>query len=124
MDIERSWVYLANLEPRQGSEPGKTRPVLVLQTDLLNGIGHPSTIVIPLTARVIDDAYPLRVRIAAGSRGFRADSDILIDQIRAIDNRRLFDATTGEILKRIAPAPPGVLEQVEDCLKHVLDLKA
>jgi len=41
MDIERGWFYLADLDPQRGTEPGKTRPVLVLQTDLLNQHGHP-----------------------------------------------------------------------------------
>ncbi|HCL27480.1 MAG TPA: type II toxin-antitoxin system PemK/MazF family toxin, partial [Candidatus Latescibacteria bacterium] len=55
MSPQRGGIYLADLNPRRGTEPGKTRPVLVLQTDLLNGAGHPSTVVFPLTSRIIDD---------------------------------------------------------------------
>ncbi|MFN2427725.1 MAG: type II toxin-antitoxin system PemK/MazF family toxin, partial [Candidatus Binatia bacterium] len=43
MKIRRGVLYLADLSPRLGTEPGKTRPVLVVQTDLLNETGHPST---------------------------------------------------------------------------------
>ncbi len=38
----------------------------------------------------MDDAEPLRIRVQASGR-LRRDSDLLIDQVRAIDNRRLAD---------------------------------
>lgn len=44
-------MYVADLSPRFGTEPGKARPVVVVQTDALNRI-HPSTIICPLTTRV------------------------------------------------------------------------
>ena len=50
MEIKKWRVYVAKLDPRMGTEPGKARPVVVVQTDLLNGT-HPSTVVCPLTAR-------------------------------------------------------------------------
>jgi mRNA interferase MazF len=49
---------------------------------------HPSTLVIPLTTRLIEDTAPLRLRLNARDR-LKRDSDLLIDQIRAIDNQRL-----------------------------------
>lgn len=75
MKLQRGWFYLADLNPRQGPEPGKTRPVLVVQTDLLNQVGHPSSLIIPVTTNIQDDAKPLRVRIKAGCDGFHIDSD-------------------------------------------------
>lgn len=83
-------IWLANLNPGRGTEPGKIRPVLLLQNQALLDAGHPSTLVIPLTTNLIDDAEPLRLRIAAGA-GLDKDSDLLVDQLRAIDNRRLLD---------------------------------
>lgn len=76
-------VWLANLNPGRGTEPGKLRPVLIVQSQALLDASHPSTLVLPLTTRLIDDAEPLRLRLPA------QDSDILLDQLRAIDNRRL-----------------------------------
>jgi len=70
-----------------GTEPGKIRPVVVVQTDLLNGT-HPSTIICPITTQVAKEARILRVHLAKGTAGLKQDSDILVDQIRAIDNRR------------------------------------
>lgn len=81
-------IWLANLNPTKGSEPGKFRPVLILQNQALLDENHPSTIVIPLTTNLIDDTEPLRVRLNAQD-DLEKDSDLLIDQIRAIDNQRL-----------------------------------
>jgi mRNA interferase MazF len=123
MEITRGAFYLADLNPRRSTEPGKTRPVLVIQSDLLTRAGHPSCIVLPLTTNVQSDAEPLRVRVSAGHPGFDVDSDVMIDQIRAIDNRRLFRGDTDALIKKIAPAETGVLSEIERCLSLVLDLK-
>ena len=87
-------VWLANLNPTKGTEPGKTRPVLILQNQVLLTIGHPSTLIIPLTTQVID-AEPLRLKIPAQGQ-LEKDSDLLIDQMRAIDNTRLL---TGPLMQ-------------------------
>ena len=87
MKIQKFHVYLADLNPRMGTEPGKVRPVAVVQTDLLNE-AHPSTIICPLTTKIIPEAHILRVHIPKKESGLNGDSDILTDQIRSIDNRR------------------------------------
>lgn len=87
MKIEKFNIYLADLNPRMGTEPGKVRPVVIIQTDLLNGI-HPSTIICPVTTKVLKGVEVLRVHVGGGGTGLEAVSDILVDQIRAIDNRR------------------------------------
>lgn len=122
MSIERGWFYLADLNPTRGTEPGKTRPVLVVQTDLLNQVDHPSTIVIPITTNVQADTEPLRVRIPAGSQGFDIDSDLMIDQIRAIDNRRLYQRNSSFLIKKIASASSEIMAKVRDSIRLILDL--
>src|SRR3989338_4141446 len=87
MKIEKFQIYLADLNPRMGTEPGKIRPVVVIQTDLLNAV-HPSTIICPLTTKVSKEADILRVHVPKSEGGLDVDSDILVDQIRAVDNRR------------------------------------
>jgi len=87
MEIKKWDVYLANLNPKFGTEPGKTRPVIIVQTDLLNN-HHPSTIVCPLTTQIHIESNILRVHLRKGEGGLMEKSDIMIDQIRAIDNRR------------------------------------
>ena len=80
-------IWLANLNPTKGTEPGKTRPVLIIQDQILLDIQHPSTLIVPLTTNLIEDANPLRIRIKAQEK-LKKDSDLLIDQIRTIDNKR------------------------------------
>lgn len=83
-------VWLANLNPGRGTEPGKIRPVLILQNQALLDADHPSTLIIPFTTNLIEDAEPLRLRMTA-QVGLDKDSDLLVDQLRAIDNKRLVE---------------------------------
>lgn len=86
MKIKQYDIWLADLNPRRGTEPGKTRPVVIIQTDLLNTF-HLSTIVCPITSNVQPDIELLRVHLRKNQ--LDKPSDILVDQIRAIDNKRL-----------------------------------
>ena len=110
----RGEIWLADLNPRQGTEPGKTRLVLIVQAQPLLDAEHPSTLIIPLTTNLVDNAAPLRVRVPSIGR-LRRRSDLLIDQLRAIDNRRLIDGP----LARLSPA---LVTQVERAVRDVLDL--
>ncbi len=105
--LKHGTIWLANLNPQKGTEPGKTRPVLILQDQALLDAGHPSTIIIPLTTHLIEDAEPLRIRVKAREKLTR-DSDLLIDQIRAIDNRRITSGPIAnlesELMKRVYQA--------------------
>lgn len=105
-------IWLADLNPRIGTEPGKTRPVLIIQSQFLLEANHPSTIVLPLTTKLIDDAEPLRIRIKA-QENLDKDSDVIIDQIRAIDNKRLINepllSCKGEFMAKIESALNDVL---------------
>ena len=83
-------VYTADLKPRFGTEPGKVRPIVVVQTNLLNE-DHPSTIVCPITTKVQPEANVLRIHLKKNEAGIERDSDIIVDQIRSIDNRRFLD---------------------------------
>jgi mRNA interferase MazF len=105
-------VYIADLNPRFGTESGKTRPVVVVQTDALNR-HHPSTIVCPLSTRVADFANPLRVAVPKGVSGLGGPSDILVDQIKAIDNRRL--------RRKIGPLPDPYIGELRHKLLLILD---
>ena len=95
MKIEKFRIYLADLNPQIGTEPGKIRPVVVIQTDLLNNV-HPSTVICPLTSNTVKDVTVLRVHLPKKEAGLEKDSDILVDQIRSIDNRR-FKKPTGKL---------------------------
>lgn len=112
---DRGEVWLADLNRRRGTEPGKTRPVLIVQAQALLDAGHPSTLIIPLTTTLVDDAEPLRIRVAPSGR-LRQTSDLLVDQMRAIDNRRLIQGP----LTRLSSA---LLQAVAEAIRDVLDLR-
>ncbi len=86
--FKKGEIYLARLNPKKGNEIGKLRPILIFQTNLLNECEHPTTIILPISTYLIDDSYPLRYRINKRDN-LEKNSDILCDQIRAIDNQRI-----------------------------------
>jgi mRNA interferase MazF len=111
---ERGEIWLANLNPRRGTEPGKPRPVLVIQSQALLDAGHPSTLIIPLTTNLIDGVAPLRIRVPGRER-LHQNSDPLIDQLRAIDIKRLLEGP-------IARLGNESMRRVGQALLEVLDL--
>ncbi len=115
MAYKRGGVYLANFNPSRGTEPGKIRPCIVMQSNLLNDVDHPSTTILPLTTRLIEDAAPLRFRLIARD-GLKFDSDVMLDQTRTIDNRRI----NGEMLAILSDQEMG---KIELFLRIVLDLR-
>jgi mRNA interferase MazF len=102
------------LNPQIGTEPGKTRPVLTVQTNLLNKLTHPSTIVCPITTNVQSDSDILRVHLKKGMANLQENCDIMIDQIRAIDNKRL--------IKKIGSIPTDLIEKIKENLSIIIDL--
>lgn len=110
--IKQYEIWIADLNPRFGTEAGKTRPVAVIQTDLLNKF-HSSTIVCPITTNIKYDANILRVHLTKGSSKMKEDCDIMIDQIRAIDNKRL--------LKKIGDLDQEQIELINRNLSIVFD---
>jgi len=111
--IERGGVYLANLNPTKGSEPGKTRPVVVMQANALNEVNHPTVIVLPLTTQLVEQANPLRFRLLA--QGYlKKESDILCDQLRAITIARVSS-------KKLLQLGSEDLIAIEQQIKLILD---
>jgi mRNA interferase MazF len=113
MKIKQFDIWIADLEPQRGTETGKVRPVLIVQTNLLNN-EHPSSVVCPITTNVQKDSEILRVHIKKGTSNLKVESDIMIDQIRAIDNRRL--------VNRIGELTKDLQILVKDNIKIILDL--
>jgi len=114
MQIKQFEIWIADLSPQIGTEPGKSRPVLTIQTNLLNKIPHPSTIICPITTNVKKESEILRVHLKKGIGNLYENCDVMIDQIRAIDNKRL--------VKRIGKIPNQQQEYLKDNLKAILDL--
>ncbi len=115
MSIKQYEIWTADLNPQIGTEPGKTRPVLIIQTNLLNQIPHPSTIVCPLTTNIKKDSDVLRVHLKKGEANLHQNCDVMLDQIRAIDNNRL--------MKKVGELPKNLIETVKENLLIIIDLE-
>ncbi len=115
MSIKQFEIWIADLNPQIGTESGKTRPVLIVQTNLLNKIPHPSTVICPITTNVKKDSDILRVHLNKGIANLHYDGDIMIDQIRAIDNKRL--------INKVGVLPDDLIDLVKENIMIVIDLE-
>jgi mRNA interferase MazF len=115
MQTKQFEIWIADLNPQIGTEPGKTRPVLVVQTNLLNKIPHSSTIVCPITTSVKMESEILRVHIKKGTANMHEDCDVMIDQLRAIDHNRL--------TKKVGDLPADLAQMVMENIKLILDIE-
>ena len=111
--ITHGGLYAADLNPSRGTEAGKLRPVLVAQTNLLNEVGHPSIVVLPCTSRLTGESL-LRLLLPRGIAGNRVDCEVMIDQARAIDNRR--------VRRHLGTVPRSVLLEIKEKLRRLLEL--
>jgi len=114
MQTQQFEIWIADLNPQIGIEPRKTRPVLIVQTNLLNSIPHPSTIICPISTNVKKDSEILRVHIKKGIASMYENCDIMIDQSRAIDNIKL--------VKKVGDLPLDLAELVQENIKIILEL--
>lgn len=108
-------IWIADLNPKIGSEPGKTRPVVIVQTNLLNKIPHPSTVICPITSNVIKESETLRIHLKKGTANLTKSCDIMIDQVRAIENRRL--------IKKVGILTNDIIDQIKESLMIIMDLE-
>lgn len=115
MQTNQFEIWIADLNPQIGTEAGKTRPVLIVQTNLLNKIPHPSIIICPITTNVQKEATILRVHLKKGTANLHENCDVMIDQLRAIDNKRL--------LKKVGSLPIDLITQVKENIAVLLDLE-
>lgn len=114
MKINQFEIWIADLNPQIGTETGKTRPVLIVQTNLLNKIPHPSTIICPITTNIQNESELLRVHLKKGMANLNEDCDVMIDQIRAIDNKRL--------IKKLGNLPLDFAEKIKENILIIIDL--
>ena len=106
-------IYLANLNPKKGHEVGKTRPVVVIHSQLIEGLLSTS-IVCPTTTK-LSPATLLRVHLPLNeshTTGLTEPSDVIVDQIRSIDNQRL--------IKKLGELPSAQAEQLQKSLQTIL----
>jgi len=105
-------IWLVNLNPQKKSnEVGKTRPAVVIQSDLLNHSDYATTIILPMTTALIEDAEPLRFRLKK-RKGLESDSDVLVAHARAVDKERL--------LQKLGQITPDEMEQIRILFSEIV----
>lgn len=114
MEIKRGHLYVINFNPRVKTKPGKLRPAVVLQSDIVNEAGYPSTIVIPTTTRLVADPGILRLRIRKGIGGLAQESDLLLGQLIAVANE--------SFRQEIGVLPDDLLDEMERRVRIILNL--
>ncbi|MEG4586302.1 type II toxin-antitoxin system PemK/MazF family toxin [Microcoleus sp. MOSTC5] len=88
MTARRGEIWIANLDPTQGSEQAGVRPIIIFQNDTISR--YTTTILsIPLTTNLRRASLPSCVFIPNGEGGLTQDSVALCHQMRVLDKRRL-----------------------------------
>ena len=114
MEITRGRIYIVDFNLRVKTKPGKLRPAVVLQSDLVNEAGYRSTIVIPTTTRLVDNPGILRLRIRKGQGGLARESDFLLGQLIAVANE--------SFRQEIGVLPAPLMDELENRVRIILGL--
>ena len=75
---------------------------------------HNSTIICPITTNIVQATSLTRISLKVNEANLKSNSDIMVDQIRAIDNKR--------IIKKLGDLPPQYHSVLEQNLRNILDL--
>lgn len=109
-DYKQGEVFLARLNPSKGKEPGKDRPVIVVQTNGLNETNYPTCIVVPCSS--IDMPETL-IRPLIEESFFDKKTYALLDQVRTVDVSKRF-------LKKVGKLSNDNLNLVINSLKNLI----
>ncbi len=112
--IRRGDIYFANLDPVVGSEQGGIRPVLIIQNNKGNKCSR-TTIAAPITSKRMQGFLPVHVFLTRKYTGLEDNSCVLLEQLRAIDKRRL--------LHKVGYANAFVMKQVDSAIRVSTGLK-
>ena len=108
MEPQRGEVWWVNLDPTQGSEIKKTRPCLVLTTNVLNRLRN-TVVVVPLSTAA--KAHP-PITVPVTCQG--KDVVAVVDQVRAVAKHRL--------RTKVETATPQTLQAVVSALSQILEI--
>jgi len=104
----RGEVWWVALDPAQGSEIQKTRPCIVLTSDIVNARRR-TVVVVPLSSAP-RESPPLLIALNSIGRPAVA----VLDQLRAVTKERLRE--------KLGDVAPTELSAIEDGLREILEL--
>ena len=115
--MRRGDIFLADLDPSQGSESDKLRPVVIVSNNGANRIaerlGRGVITVVPVTSSV-DRVYPFQTFLPPKESGLRRRSKAQAEQVRSIDVTR--------VRNQVGAVPPALLVEIDAALRLHLGL--
>jgi len=112
--MKRGEVWLVNLDPTAGAEIRKTRPAVIVSSDLIGIL--PLRVIVPLTDwKDRYTAAPWLVRV-------EPDSKNGLDKVSAADCFQVRSVAAVRLVKRLGNVTSAVLEQIGRGLASVLEL--
>ena len=111
MTITRGEVWLANLNPTQGSEQAGIRPIIIFQENTLSKFTT-TVITIPVTSNLRRAALPTCIQISNGEGGLNQESVALCHQLRVLDKTRL--------IKKLGQLEPETITALETTVLFTL----
>ncbi len=113
-NLKRFDIWIADMNPPYGAEPGKIRPVVIVQSDLLHRFDYPATIVCPISSQQ-QGVSKIRIPVKSTSiNGLKKDSSVIVDQITAVD--------LGRLRERIGYLEHEYRRQICESIFEILDL--
>ncbi len=103
--MKRYDIFVAQLDPVQGSEMGKTRPVVIVSDDLRNQLLQ-TVVVCPLTSQ-LHPAWRSRLQVRCAGQ----PAEIAVDQIRVLSRARL--------TRKIAQLSPTEAERLRQLISEM-----
>jgi len=106
------WIVLPK---ERGSEPSKTRPVLIVQSDTMNRSSVSTTMCAVITSNIALEHAPGNFRLEKGVSKLEKTSIVNFSQIVTID--KTF------IQEYVCALPKSFLERIDQSLKTVFDIQ-
>ena len=107
-------IWWANLpETPYGSEPGKNRPVVIIQNDLLNRSDLNTVIVVSITSNMKLAKMPGNITLEKGVSGLDKQSVISFSQISTIDKTRLTEL--------VSMLPKNIIQKINESMRYIFD---
>jgi mRNA interferase MazF len=111
--IHRGEIWWADLDEPLGSEPGYSRPVVVLQTNYLNHSGLSTVVAVALTSNLRLAGLSGNVLLPKRRSGLTKDSVVNVTQLMAVDKDALREKAGSldhETMGRVAEGVRMVLD--------------
>lgn len=112
--VKRGQLWWAELQNPTGSEPGFTRPVLVIQADNFNKSRINTVVVMAITSNLQIAKAPGNVSLPKAKSGLSKDSVANVSQLTTLDKDSLTEAIG--VLDRL------IMHQVDEGIRLVLSV--